>query len=94
MAAEGLRGGLGEPYCSEGCYKQAGLAIFQADREHWSGPCGACQKPVVAGSGPRVGIVPYNQQTLYLCGDDECIRRARELVSRSTTCVMCGTPVG
>jgi hypothetical protein len=94
-APEVLRGPvLGEPYCSEHCRERGGRAIYQADRERWSGVCGACQRPVACRTDSPAGIVPYNKQTLYLCGDPECVRRARELVSQSRSCVICGASLG
>ena len=87
-AAQVLRGGREEPYCSQACYDQAGREIFAANQRGETAPCGFCQKPVTLEAGSGIGMIPFRKQHLHICR--ECEREADAFIADIDECCMCG----
>ena len=85
----GLRGGLGEPYCSQECYGQGGKYAGSAMLKNQAGYCGFCRSPVQASmyGEESCGVVPFEGVTLFVCV--RCLDRARQHFSAYQKCSMC-----
>ena len=81
------RGGFGEPYCSEECYKRA--AEYPLLQIEAGAVCGICGSPISASEyGSRnYGVVPYEGGVLVVC--QNCTGRAREHFRTYDKCCMC-----
>jgi hypothetical protein len=70
-----IRGGFGEPYCSEECYKQGGRYAAAVMLRNQTGVCGICQTPVQAHMYPwdahvvGIGIAGRNDR---VAGRSDC----------------------
>jgi len=93
-----MRGGGGEPYCSEKCYNQAGIGINGAFSKGIRGVCGFCQEPVQYGPSFSVtNCVAFPMkgptQTLFICRKRKCIEKSKKYISKLKECCMCGKPI-
>jgi HEAT repeat protein len=89
-----IRGGLGEPYCSERCYELGGGTITRELLSGWRGDCSVCRKPIKLSVGGRASMVCYRPgEFLYFCGDSSCADAVKQAV-RGDSCVVCGAYVG
>lgn len=85
-----IRGGFGEPYCSDACYDAAGKDISSRRFQGVTGVCGFCQKSVSASfynPGESV-LFPYKNQSFFICSG--CIEKGKSYVSNIKECCMCG----
>jgi hypothetical protein len=84
-----VRGGLGEPYCSQECHSRAGDYIAAVMLKNQEGVCGICQKPVQASmyGEPTCTIIPYESVNLFFC--TECIEQGRTYLQSYSKCCMC-----
>jgi hypothetical protein len=89
-----LRGGLGEPYCSEHCHELGGQTIAREHMNRWTGDCSVCRGPVALSVGSSASMVCWKPgQFLYYCPSPSCVATVRQHVAASTICVICGAPV-
>ena len=91
-----IRGGCGEPYCSEKCYNEAGVGIGSAYTKGINGTCGFCQSPVRFGPNTSVTncvAFPHKgrAETLFVC--TKCFDKSKKYVREMKQCCMCGKPV-
>lgn len=85
-----VKGGFGEPYCSNDCYEQGGKYISAVMLNNQPGVCGFCQNPVQASmyGESNCAVVPYESINLFICLD--CVDRAKEYLQNYNKCCMCG----
>lgn len=79
-----LRGGFGEPYCSKGCYDEAGRAMGKARVTGACGDCEYCKKIV---SEPEVVLVKGGR-LVFICGS--CASAAQVKIKLLSECSFCG----
>jgi hypothetical protein len=89
-----VRGGFGEPYCSQECHDNGGRYIAVVMLKNQSGVCGVCREPVQA---PMYGvsdcaIVPYEGVNLFIC--QSCAREGRAHLESHGRCCMCRRSLG
>lgn len=85
-----LRGGAGEPYCSQQCYDDGGKHAMAIRLRGESGVCAVCQTPVKMGLASDGAAFPYDGRTLFVCGSANCRERATAFVNQKNVCCMCG----
>ena len=64
-----IRGGFGEPYCSQECHDKGGKYIAAVMLKNQTGVCGVCQRPVQAsmyGGGELRGGAVRGCQSVHL----------------------------
>jgi hypothetical protein len=90
---ETLRGGLGEPYCSQACYDSGGRYAASVLMQNQSGVCGFCRRTVQASmyGEPACGAIPYEGMTLFVCTG--CTARSREHLADHPRCCVCLKPL-
>jgi hypothetical protein len=90
---ETLRGGLGEPYCSQACYDSVGRYAASVLMQNQSGVCGFCRRTVQASmyGEPACGAIPYEGMTLFVCTG--CTARSREHLADHPRCCVCLKPL-
>lgn len=88
-----VRGGFGEPYCSDKCYNEGGRYASSVMLKNQRGVCGVCRKPVTASMyGPlECAAMPYEGVTLYVCLD--CSEKGKAHLQSYNKCCMCGKPL-
>ena len=84
-----IRGGFGEPYCSQACYDNGGRYVSAVMLKNQSGVCGICQKPVRASmyGQPECAAVPYEGMTLIVCVG--CTAKGKAHLQGHRKCCMC-----
>lgn len=84
-----IKGGFGEPYCSQICYDKGGKYAAAVMLKNQTGVCGICQEPVQASMyGPsNCVIVPYEGINLFICNN--CAVQGRLYLSKYNKCCMC-----
>jgi hypothetical protein len=85
-----IKGGFGEPYCCEQCYKLGGRLIYTVMLNKQSGKCGFCQKPVHTSlhGQPESAIIPYEGKNLFICLN--CVDKAKAHLAKYNKCCYCG----
>jgi hypothetical protein len=88
-----LRGGFGEPYCSQACYEAGGRYVASVMLQNQSGVCGVCQRPVQASmyGEPTCAAVPYDGMTLFVC--TRCTAQGQAHLQSHPRCCMCQKPL-
>lgn len=89
-----IRGGIGEPYCSQACYDEGGRYSAAVMLKNQDGVCGFCQKPVQASmyGASNCAVVPYESVNLFVC--PRCSSQARAHLGTYRRCCMCQKAVG
>jgi hypothetical protein len=84
-----IRGGCGEPYCSQECYENSGKYAAAVMLKNQTGVCGFCQKPVQASmyGASACAIVPYESVNLFIC--NSCIAKGQAYLKDYRKCCMC-----
>lgn len=85
-----VRGGFGEPYCSQVCYEKGGQYISSVMLKKQTGVCGVCQRQVQVSmyDAYNCAIVPYEGVNLFIC--DRCTTQGENHLSNYQKCCMCG----
>jgi hypothetical protein len=88
-----VRGGLGEPCCSQACYNKAGNYISAVMMKNQSGVCGICQRPVQASLAGTAtcAVVPYEGVNLLIC--EHCSSQGKAYLQSYSKCCMCQKPI-
>jgi hypothetical protein len=88
-----IRGGFGEPYCSEKCYEEGGKYIAAVMLKNQTGVCGICQSPVQAlmYGASNCAVVPYEGMNLFICNN--CTAQGKAYLQNYTKCCMCQKPL-
>lgn len=86
-----IRGGAGEPYCSEKCFEEGGRHLSIVMMKSQNGYCYFCKKPVKASLYGAIGcsVIPYEGSTLFFCIDPDCINKAKLHLTEYRRCCMC-----
>jgi hypothetical protein len=84
-----VRGGFGEPYCSQECHDQGGKYAAAVMLKSQSGVCGICQRPVQASmyGESNCAVVPYEGMNLFIC--DRCTAQGKAYLQNYRKCCMC-----
>lgn len=88
-----IRGGFGEPYCSQECHDQGGKYAAAVMLKNQSGVCGICQRPVQASmyGEANCAVVPYEGVNLFIC--DRCTAKGKAYLQTYRKCCMCQKPL-
>ena len=84
-----VRGGFGEPYCSQECYDNGGKYISAIMLKKQAGVCGFCQNPVEASMYGELNcaVVPYEGVNLFIC--NSCTTQGKAHFRDYQQCCMC-----
>lgn len=84
-----VRGGFGEPYCSQQCHDNGGKYAAAVMTKNQSGVCGVCQKPVKASmyGASNCAVVPYEGVNLFICSS--CTVQGKTYLKTYNKCCMC-----
>jgi hypothetical protein len=84
-----LRGGFGEPYCSQDCYERGGQYAAAVMLKNQAGQCGICQRSVAASmyGTPNCSVVPYEGVNLFIC--TSCTAQGKAHLRSYGKCCMC-----
>jgi hypothetical protein len=83
------RGGFGEPYCSDKCYREAGARITGSLIQGITGLCAFCKSPVEKRIYYSNDIAfPYKGKTFFICKN--CLDEGQDFVKKIDECCMCG----
>lgn len=86
-----MRGGMGEPYCSQDCYDQDGAAITTTMLEGVTGVrCHVCHEPLDFAVGTPTSMVYIAGGPRYFHQTPECDGAVRAEVAHLMECVVCG----
>ena len=88
-----IRGGFGEPYCSQVCHDKGGKYAAAVMLKNQAGVCGICQKPVQASiyGSSNCAIVPYEGVNLFIC--ESCTTQGKAHLNNYNKCCMCQKPI-
>ena len=88
-----VRGGFGEPYCSQECRDRGGAYISALMLKNQTGICGVCQRPVQASlhGAATCALVPYEGINLFVC--DRCTARGKAHLQNYQKCCLCQKPL-
>lgn len=84
-----IRGGFGEPYCSEECREKGGEYIAAVMLKKQTGVCGICQSTVQASmyGSSNCAVVPYEGVNLFICNN--CTSQGKAYLQDYKKCCMC-----
>ena len=84
-----IRGGFGEPYCSQECHDKGGKYAAAVMLKNQTGVCGFCQKSVQASmhGTSNCAIVPYEGVNLFIC--NSCTTQGTSHLRNYKKCCMC-----
>jgi hypothetical protein len=89
-----LTGGLGEHYCSQGCYDKGGATVTHHLLSNWTGDCSVCRGSVRLRLGSTASMVCWKPGVfLFHCGSPNCVEAVRTHVQQTNVCAICGTRI-
>ena len=88
-----IRGGFGEPYCSQACHDAGGSYISAVMLKNQAGVCGVCQRPVQVSmyGHTNAAVVPYEGVNLFIC--EHCTDQGKAYLQSYKKCCMCQKPL-
>jgi hypothetical protein len=89
LSAKIIRGGFGEPYCSQECHDKGGKYAAAVMLKNQNGVCGFCQQKVQASmyGTSNCAVVPYEGINLFIC--NSCTLQGKKYLRNYKKCCMC-----